>query len=69
MKCNGSKGKPISQKVFDRAEAYDSYFCNLIEQLQEHCVAAAAEARGEVYPEPCELIPLDPKFSNQERSE
>lgn len=41
MKKDGTKGKPIPQKVFDRAELYDSYFSSLIEQLSD---AAAHES-------------------------
>ena len=58
-KRDGSKGKPIPQHILDRAEKYDSYFCSLVEQLQEHCIYEAAVARGEEYPEPQELIPLE----------
>jgi len=47
MKRDGSKGKPIPQKVFDRAEVYDSCFSSLVEQLSEQCAYEAAEARGE----------------------
>jgi len=47
MKRDGTKGKPISRKVFDRAEIYDSYFCSLVEQLSEQ---AAHEADGEAKP-------------------
>jgi hypothetical protein len=38
MKRNGSKGKAIPQHIRDRAEKYDYYFCNLIEQVQDHLV-------------------------------
>lgn len=41
MKKDGTKGKPIPPKVFDRAELYDSYFSSLIEQLSR---AAAHES-------------------------
>jgi hypothetical protein len=58
-KRDGSKGKQISQTIFDRAEIYDSYFSNLVEQLSEHCMSEAAEACGETYPEPQEMISLD----------
>jgi hypothetical protein len=48
MKRDGSKGKPIPQSVFDRAEAYDSYFSSLVEQLSEQAAYEAAEHEGEV---------------------
>jgi len=34
-KRDGSKGKEIPQHVWDKAEKYDSGFCNLIEQVTE----------------------------------
>jgi len=57
-KPDGTKGKPIPQKTFDRAEVYDSYFSCLIEQLGEGCMYEAATARGEVYPLPDEMVQL-----------
>ncbi|MCK9361767.1 hypothetical protein M0Q28_06125 [Patescibacteria group bacterium] len=54
MKRDGTKGKPISQKIFDRAEIYDSYFSCLVEQLSEQ---AAHEADGEA--EPLDLVTLE----------
>lgn len=56
MKRDGTAGKPVSQKILDRAERYDPYFCDLYEQLNEAAAAEAAEARGEEYPPPEELI-------------
>lgn len=35
MKRDGTAGKPVSQKIWDRAEKYDAYFSCLVEQLQE----------------------------------
>lgn len=58
MKRDGSKGKPIPQKVFDRAEAYDSYFSSLVEQLSDQAAYEAAEARGDVG-EMVELFDVD----------
>lgn len=49
---------PISQKIWDRAEKYDSYFCGLYEQLSEEAAAQAALARGEEYPPSYELVPF-----------
>ncbi len=54
MKRDGSKGKPIPQSVFDRAEKYDNYFSSLIEQLSENAAYEAAHADGE--PEMVQLL-------------
>lgn len=35
---DGSKGKPISQKIWDKAEKADPYFCSVIEQVNDHLV-------------------------------
>lgn len=48
MKRDGTKGKPIPQKVWDRAEIYDSYFSSLVEQLSEQSAYEEAAERGEV---------------------
>lgn len=62
-KRDGTAGKPVPQSVWDRAEKHDSYFCNLNEQLNEQAAYEAATARGEEYPEPQELISLDPSYN------
>lgn len=36
QKSRGRKGKPVSQKVWDRAEARDPYFCDLAEQVEDY---------------------------------
>lgn len=36
QKKDGTAGKQIPQKVYDRAEAYDSGFCNLTEQANDY---------------------------------
>lgn len=59
IKHDGSKGKPIPQKVFDRAENYDSYFSSLIEQLSEQCAHEQYERERLEKGEP-DLIPLEP---------
>lgn len=41
MKKDGSKGKPIPQHLFDRAEKYDPGFCNLTAHVGE-CLAHVA---------------------------
>lgn len=35
-KRDGSKGKELPQHLYDRAEAYDYAFCDLIEQVFDH---------------------------------
>lgn len=35
VKRDGSKGKEIPEKVYERAEAYDYAFCDLIENIHE----------------------------------
>lgn len=60
VKRDGTAGKPIPQHLWDRAEKYDAYFCSLVEQLSEYAACEAAEARGEVYPEPYEMALLIP---------
>lgn len=53
QKRDGSVGKEIPVSVRDRAARYDSYFCNLIEQLNEQ---AASQDRDEADPIVLELI-------------
>ena len=36
LKKDGTKGSPIPQKVWDRAEEYDYGFCTTLEQLWDH---------------------------------
>lgn len=52
MKRDGSKGKPIPQHLRDRAEAYDPYFCNLIDQVTDYLIHEDEDEP----PEPVELF-------------
>jgi hypothetical protein len=40
-KRDGSPGKEIPQSVIDRASNYDYLFCNLFEQVSDHCAYEA----------------------------
>lgn len=46
-KRDGSRGKEVTQKVFDRALNYDSYFGNLIEQANEELAQQSWEEKEE----------------------
>lgn len=68
LKRNGTKGKPIPKKLFDRAELYDSYFSSLIEQLSELCAYEQYEREREEsgLPEMVQLFDADHPPPNQE---
>ena len=57
-KRDGTKGKKVSQAIFDRVWEHDPYFCSLVEQLQDECAAERAQANGEAYPPASELVSL-----------
>lgn len=65
IKHDGTKGKPIPQKVFDRAEAYDSYFSCLVEQLSEQASYEASERERQEQGLP-EMVSLDPTELNEQ---
>lgn len=44
MKRNGTRGKPIPDHLYERAEKYDPYFAHVIEQVIDHLIYEADEA-------------------------
>jgi len=46
-KRDGSRGKSITQKVWERAENYDCYFCHTIEEVEDYLDHQTREREGE----------------------
>ena len=53
---DGTKGKPIPQHLFDKAEVYDPYFCTIAERVSDELAYESwLDKHGGVEPEPSKL--------------
>lgn len=52
LKRDGSRGAPVPQHIFDRAERYDPGFCELTERVSEELAYEASQQRRAATGEP-----------------